>query len=56
MLEKSLRSVHQKQLAPNTSLQRTVIDKVLARGRAVAALRPRNHARLAPRTAAELSR
>jgi hypothetical protein len=41
---------------PNTSLQRTVIDKVLARGPAVAAPRSRNHARLTPRTAAELSR
>jgi hypothetical protein len=43
-------------MAPNKSLQRTVIDKVLARGPAVAALWPRNHAQLAPRTAAELSR
>jgi hypothetical protein len=43
-------------LPHNKSLQRTVIDKVLARGRAVLALRLRNHARLAPRTAAELNR
>jgi hypothetical protein len=44
-------------MAPsNNSLQRTVVDKVLARGQAAVALRPRNHARLAPRTAAELSR
>jgi hypothetical protein len=43
-------------LSPNTSLQRTVRHKVLVRGPAVLALRPRNHARLAPRTAAELSR
>jgi hypothetical protein len=42
--------------SPNTSLQRTVWHKVLARGRAVVAQRPRNNARLAPRTAAELNR
>jgi hypothetical protein len=40
----------------NTSLQRTVIDKVLVRGPVFLALRPRNRARLAPRTAAELNR
>jgi hypothetical protein len=40
----------------NSSLQRTVWNKVLGRGRAALALRPRNHARLAPRAAAELSR
>jgi hypothetical protein len=43
-------------MLPNKSLQRTVIDKVLARGPAVLALRSRHYARLAPRTAAELSR
>jgi hypothetical protein len=42
--------------SPNKSLQRTVWHKVLARGQAVVALGPRNHARLAPRTAAELNR
>jgi hypothetical protein len=43
-------------LRPNNSLQRTVWNKVLGRGRAALALRSRNDARLAPRTAAELSR
>jgi hypothetical protein len=43
-------------LPHNKSLQRTVIDKLFVRGPAVLAPRPRNHARLAPRTAAELNR